>query len=263
MEKKKELQTNQQPTSIALWKDSNVVIVDLLKTGKLDEVSKSVPNKVSEILDREPIASLVVNAGKENVQMYVESEIIKLAANVNVNNSLNIKDYQVSVIAEHLIENYKWESIEDFTLCFRRGSAGLYGEIFRLDGAVIGNWMAKYLDEKYDALEQRKNKEKKETDAVDFFKLTQEGQKKFGKDSEYYKEAEKMAKKLISKVYDPNDNSRENEFQKFKMAYNPVGLDELKRRELHTQYIRENYDAISGKPKSTWISESEWLNRLP
>lgn len=194
--------------------------------------------------------------------MYVESEIIKLAANVNVNNTLNIKDYQVSVIAEHLIENYKWESIEDFTLCFRRGSAGLYGEIFRLDGAVIGNWMAKYLDEKYDALELIKEKEKKSLNPKDdLTAVTKEKEKQFGKDSDYYKEAENIAEKLVSKVFDPNDNSKENEFQRHKMAYTPPSDEQVRKSELHTKYLRENYDAISGKPKSTWISETEWIKQ--
>lgn len=235
--------------------------MELLKTGKLDEISRLVPNKVSEILDCEPIASLVVNAGAENVQMYVESEIIKLAANVNVNAALNIKDYQVSVIAEHLIENYKWESIEDFTLCFRRGSAGLYGEIFRLDGAVIGNWMARYLDEKYEALELRKEKEKKDTPATDFQKIAEDKQKEFGKDSEYYKQAEKLANDMIGKVFDPNDNSKENEYLRMKMAYTMPSEEELLKRNLHHDYIKANYDARTGAKLPAWISESDWLKQ--
>ena len=231
--------------------------MDLLKSGKLDELSKSVPNKVSEILDCEPIASLAKNAGTENVQMYVESEIIKLAASVNVNPGLNIKDYQVPVIAEQLIENYKWESIEDFTLCFRRGSCGFYGEIFRLDGAVIGTWLSKYLDEKYQALEVKKEKEKKDTPAVDLAKDAQKAAEKYGKGTEFYKQAEEIAKKLIGKP-DVEDNSIENEFQREKLSYKPPTLEQVRMMELHNEYILANYTPF-GEKREEWMPENQWL----
>lgn len=143
-----------------MWKASNSVTVSLLRDGKFDTVSRTIPNRISDLLDCEPIASLITHAGSDIVKAYVESELIKLAANFNGNPALNLKDYQVPLIAEMLIENYRWESIEDFTLCFRKASAGLYGEIYRIDGAVIGQWFSRYLDEKYQALEERKQKEK-------------------------------------------------------------------------------------------------------
>jgi hypothetical protein len=135
-------------------------MVKMLLRGEFNQIAQQVPNKISELLDCEPITALISHAGEKTVKAYLEVEIIKLAANFNGNPALNLKDYQVPVIADMLIENYKWESIEDFTLCFRRASCGFYGEIYRIDGAVIGQWFSKYLDEKYDALEQRKAKEK-------------------------------------------------------------------------------------------------------
>jgi hypothetical protein len=149
--------------------------VALLRNNRFDQVSKSVSNKVSDLLDCEPITSLISHAGEGTVKAYVEAELIKLAGNFNGNPALNLKDYQVPVIADMLIQNYKWESIEDFTLCFRRASCGMYGEIYRIDGAVIGQWLARYLDEKYDALEQRKAKEKQQDkNPVSIVKLTAE-----------------------------------------------------------------------------------------
>lgn len=168
-------------------------------------------------MDCEPITSLISHAGKQTVQTYLEVEIVKLSANVNVNPGLNIKDYQVPLIAERLLENYKWESIEDFTLCFRRGACSFYGEIFRLDAAVIGNWFSKYLDEKYDALEQRKEKEKKSIPKDDLLKVTKEQEEKYGVNSDYYKEAQRIAGTLLAASDVPVNNAKENAYQKSKL----------------------------------------------
>ncbi len=34
---------------------------------------------------------------------------------------------------------------------------------------------------------------------------------------------------------------------------------EIRIRELHLEWIKENYELITGKPKETWLSEQEWL----
>lgn len=206
-------------------------------------------NRVSDLLECEPIESLLRHVGERGVKSYVEAEIIKLAANVNVNQALNLKDHQVPVIADHLIQNYKWESLEDFTLCFRRAACGLYGEIYRIDGAVIGQWMSRYLDEKYDALEQRKEKIKPE--------------KVIAKREMNTAHADACIKQILHNLGadKPIDetNAKENEYQRTKMAYTPPSLDTIKQKELHRQWIRENYDAITGKPLPTFIEESNWL----
>lgn len=192
--------------------------------GELDAVSKSVSNKITDLLECEPIAAVVSNIGTECVQIYLESELIKLAGNVNINPALNLKNHQVPVIALTLIENYKWESIEDFTLCFRRAIGGMYGEIFRLDGAVIGLWMSKYLEEKYDALEQQKHQIKhQEVQAnrtLASSSLSDELKKKsaaFGAGSEYYKQAEQIAAKLTEPINQPTDNRKENDIMRKKI----------------------------------------------
>jgi len=170
---------------------------------------------------------------------------------VNVNQALNLKDAQVPIIADHLLQNYKWESIEDFTICFRRAAAGLYGEIYRIDGAVIGQWFSRYLDEKYDALEQKKEKEKPEK------------QEKVNRASSSHADAciKQMLENLGVPSEDPNSNAKENEFQRHKITYTPPSREEVEKKELHRRWVRENHDPISGKPLATWISEEEWIKR--
>jgi hypothetical protein len=234
--------------------------VALLKANKFDELAKSVPNRIADLLDCEPIESLIRHSGKDGVQAYLECEIIKLAANFNGNPALNIKAYQVPMIAEQLLENYKWESIEDFTLCFRKASAGMYGEIYRIDGAVIGQWFSRYLDEKYDALEQRKAKEKHPDKTADFSKIAKEQAEKYGPGTDYYKEAQRIAENLINTPKAPNDNSSENAYQRHKLeARHPVTTpEELERKQLHIDYIRANYHP-DGSKKEGWQEENEWL----
>lgn len=44
-------------------------------------------------------------------------------------------------------------------------------------------------------------------------------------------------------------------------GYTPPTEEEVRSRELHIRYIRENYDPYTGKQKEGWISEEEWLKR--
>ena len=193
--------------------------MELLAVGKYAEISQNVSNKISDLLDCEPIASLISHAGGQRVEQYVAAEIVKLAANVNINPTLNIKSHQIPTIAQGLIENYKWESLEDFTLCFRRAAAGLYGEIYRVDAAVIGQWFSRYLDEKYDALEQKKKKENGNSD--DWKPLVKKYTPGYGK-SVMQKYLEDLGVKT-----EQGNSAKDNEYQRVKLEYTPKGTEYL------------------------------------
>lgn len=197
--------------------------------GKYAEISQNVPNKIVDLLDCEPITSLISHAGGQRVEEYVASEIVKLAASININPALNVKGHQIPTISQVLIENYKWESLEDFTLCFRRAAAGLYGEIYRIDGAVIGQWLSRYLDEKYDALEQAKKK-LKDQEAKDFKDPQAKYTEGFGKTV--------MQKYLESLGVNPEEgnSAKDNEYQRVKLEYKPKGHEFL---EQHSERIKE------------------------
>lgn len=206
--------------------------------------------RVDDVLDCETITDVIGHAGEKVVLAYLESEIIKLAASLNVNEALNLKRHQVPMIAAQLIEDYRWESLEDFVICFRRGSAGKYGEIFRLDGAIIGQWMARYLDEKYEALERRKQAEKK---------LTRERQ--LGESVDSSKWIAEWLRQVGAPDQKDADNAKENEYQRTKLSYQSPPDDVVRQRELHIIYLRENYDAKTGKQKAGWLPESEWTEQ--
>jgi hypothetical protein len=215
-------------------------MVKMLLRGQFDQLSKSVPNRVAALLDCEPITALVSHAGEATVKAFIEAELIKLAGNFNGNPALNLKDYQVPVIADMLIENYKWESVEDFTLCFRKASCGMYGEIYRIDGAVIGQWMARYLEEKYDALEQRKAKEKHDQKESQRVSNAVDGSKYFAQILEN-----------IGPVKPPEkDNAKENAYQRQKMDYKPELTDDHLRRILKQEHPEATPEQIEEALKS-------------
>lgn len=107
---------------------------------------------------------LINKTAEKELIGFIEFELIKLSTMVNIDSRLNLQRHQIPLIATELYESFKYESMEDISLCLRRGAMGRYSPegIFRLDGAVISGWMSKYLEEKYQVVEDT-TKEMKET----------------------------------------------------------------------------------------------------
>lgn len=110
--------------------------------------------------------------GVEPVKRQIEFELVNLASLMSVGGNLN--DSQVTFIAEQLIELYPSESIADFKICFTRGAIGAYGQIQRMDGITLREWMEKYLEEKYKVMEDILMREKENIYAP--IKLTEQEQ---------------------------------------------------------------------------------------
>lgn len=72
----------------------------------------------------------------------------------------NLSDGQIQQIVEDLMDKFPNETIEDFILIFKKARQNEFGEIYRLDSAVIFGWVEKYLDEKYQVIEGLLMKEK-------------------------------------------------------------------------------------------------------
>jgi hypothetical protein len=148
-------------------------MVQYLQVGQLDKVSELLPTTIEGALDATPMHMIAKVIDPVKVESFIAYQLTRLATLVNVDQRLNIQPHQVRFIAQALMENFSYESLADINLCLKRGAMGFYGEIYRIDAAVITGWMQNYLDEKYDALEQRQKKAKKQdkserkSDAVD------------------------------------------------------------------------------------------------
>lgn len=152
-------QNSNKPTQLQTISTSTTA--NALQQNRFDEIEKSVGLNAKDILDKPPIAMLKKLEGMDlKLEAFLAAQIHKLVKMVNINGHLSIQPYQIPVIAAQLIENYPVESIEDFVLCFKRGAAGFYGTIYKLDASVLCEWMKAYLDEKYMHVEAKVEQEK-------------------------------------------------------------------------------------------------------
>lgn len=140
--------------------------VMMLQSNNFQELEDSVPARIEDILDRPIIAMICKAIGYRKLEAFLSIQLTKLASRINIDPRLSLQTHQLNFIAHELILNYPTESLEDFVLCFKRGSMGFYGQIFRIDYAVLNDWMVKYLQEKYALIEaeiksQKGDEEKK------------------------------------------------------------------------------------------------------
>jgi hypothetical protein len=148
----------EQNRSTAVEKVSQNAIVQKLAAKNFKEASNNLPKKIQQTFDLPKVREMVLAAGEKTVQGFIEFELIKLAERINV--SGNLTDGQVEFIASQLLGLFPNETIADFKICFEKGSTGVYGKIWKLDGVEIGNWMKLYLEEKYQVLETELMREK-------------------------------------------------------------------------------------------------------
>jgi len=237
-----EKSNSKQTTSLERTRQDGVVM--LLKAKNWTELVKSVPNSVEKIMDEPLICQLVKQVGKDSLQQLLEAEIIRLANQMNVSNNINAT--QVPFIAETLLDTYPTESLADFILVFKRGSIGFYGNTYhKLDCATIMEWMAKHIEEKAIYRERDNTRLKQAESAVKI---------DYAAYIERRKKAEEMEResKIAAIV-------KKDELGQFREGYKPLSEEELLKRELHLEWIRENVHPIT--KKLIGIPEEEWLKK--
>lgn len=197
-----ELSSQKQTSQMQLLTTSNSITATKLKDNDFEGLVKSVGTSVTDILDRPPIAMLKQVVEPVQLELFLAQQLHKLQGQVNIDARLNLQPHQIPIIAEELLKMYPVETLEDFVICFRRGSVGFYGQIFRLDGAVIGDWMARYLEEKYTHVEalQNRYKEQEKENKIDYAAYIKR------------KELEDAQPKTMS-------NQQENEYQIWKQKH--------------------------------------------
>lgn len=236
----------------------------------LAKLSDGIPKDILKTQELPRVKEIAQDAGENNVRKYIEYELIRLQTLVSVSGNLN--DFQVQFIASQLFRDHPNESIGDFRQCFDMGAMGKFGEIYRMDGVVIGEWMKKYLEVKYQAIEEDLYRHKD-----DHYKVYPQAVPKGVEKGEAERSAEEIerADRFLKEWADsiknapdvvkgvpkmtPDEIRKEGGVRPPKPpAYPVTSASEAREREIHFAYIKANYDARTGKPLPGWMEENEW-----
>jgi hypothetical protein len=193
----------------------------------MDQVAALMPSKIEEAVKGTPICEVARVVDPLRIEAFLAFLLTKEVADMwNGDQRLNLQSHQIPTIARTLMETFKTENLADFTICFRRGVMGFYQDdrdkLLRIDGAVIVGWMRKYLEEKYQVIENNLMKEKD----------TPFNQIKARPNDQVNPERNLLA--LLKTVVGPinaksQSNDKENEYQRFKL--------ESERRELSDDHL--------------------------
>ena len=236
--------------------------VEAIKTKNFEEASRLMPSKIEQVFEQPKVKELVLAIGIEKVALQLEFELIKLASLMSVGGNLNRA--QIIFVANQLIEHFPNESLADFKICFQRGAIGQYGDIQRMDGITIRNWMTKYLDEKYEVMELKIKKEKEFSESVDFHKVdfhkmvdNNEVTKSWLRK---WKEAIESTPGLVVTPLTENEikiEGREKPSKKKVVRSTPASYKH--EMELRSRWGRLHHDLYSGNKLSNWIPFEQWI----
>lgn len=239
--------TQQTQRSMSLTTtQQNLMVVEESPTAKglLEnnfDLVRSVGNSITGILDKPNIAMLKKVVDPTLLELFLATELTRLIDSVNLDQRLNIQGHQIPIIAAQLIESYPVETLEDFVLCFKRGSIGFYGSIYRLDAAVLNEWMKSYLEEKYTLIEAEHSKVKKqETDTA--------------AKVDYKAFIERREKEVQQARQNPKvpDNWNVNELERFKLQYQEKQIFQKKLHRTSSEF----YTGQSTADIRVWTDEN-------
>lgn len=93
------------------------------------------------------LAEIEKTYGYEFLQAYLEGWIVNLREFVNVGKRMT--DMQTFETAMIVLQDYKYLTIADINLLFKRAKSGYYGKLYdRLDGQIILDWFRTYDQER-------------------------------------------------------------------------------------------------------------------
>lgn len=138
----------------------------------------------------------VEGISKEDIKKEIQMSILKCSESLGVAMSPD----QVTTLSEDILEVYKYESVEDITLCLKRARQGYYMDVNnygKINMLVFKQWMAIHLDMKYQAKEKQ----------IESQKAVKEADQEFDRER-FYSEGMKLQEKLkaIREMKDKSDD---------------------------------------------------------
>lgn len=143
--------------ALQLKEQSTALIATLIDPARAREFERGLTISVA-VDSGIPLSEIVRETGFKSVAQVLDIHLTRLVAQFNLNN--NIQDHQVKTIVEDLMEKFPNESVEDFILCFKMARQNAFGVVYHLHSAVVFEWMAKYLEQKYEAVEKKHREQK-------------------------------------------------------------------------------------------------------
>lgn len=231
-----------------------------LQKGQWTEALALMPNKIELAIKGTPIADVMKAVDPLKVEAFIAFALTTEVAQMwNGDQRLNLQGHQIPIIAKTIIDQYRFESLADITLCFRKGVLGLYdeGKLLRIDGAVIMGWIRKYLEEKYQVIEDQLTKEKD-----NFYKPVVPENSDRDWLAEWQKAIEASEGTRMAAQLTQEQIEQEGQEKPKKEQYPTTSRNEYELRLLHIEYIKANYDARTGQPLATWVPEKDWIESL-
>jgi len=87
--------------------------------------------------------------------------IVDLVMFFNIGKTMN--QQQVVITADLILQKFWYLRLSELKYCFTQAMTGAYGKVYdRIDGAVIFDWIEKYLEERKDAIIQKQTQKHEE-----------------------------------------------------------------------------------------------------
>lgn len=234
---------------LQLKEQSSVLMVTVSDPEKFTKFEKWL-NVKAIIETAYPISELRRVLPQGDVEVAIDTALTKLVGNLNL--KWNLNDLQIGQIVEDLTDRYPHETVEDFILIFRKARQNEFGEIYRLDSAVIFGWMDKYLEEKYKIADKELERYKTINPLTEIAESLSPDRLK-----EWQAAIDSVKLKPILPLTE-KEVLTEGQERVIKKQYPKTNESELLKRDRHFQWITENFDARTGEKLPTWISEEDF-----
>ena len=142
--------------------------------------TSSTPARIADVLTSEakPVSVVIREQGQDNAAKPLEVLIAQTVSLVKAGKAYEPSEYASTIpqIARLLMAEYYYFKIDDFGLCFKRGLLGKYGPLFdRLDVTILGEWCAKYAEDRAIEASNAKRKKHDESKNANVYELMTSG----------------------------------------------------------------------------------------
>jgi hypothetical protein len=116
-------------------------------------VIKSLATNITDAMNKIPIKTLI-NTGTELQKLEQVLAVLILKYSTMLNMHTNLQSGQPLEIAKWIVEEFPYQSLDDFNVILMNGFKGRYGNFTRFDVSILLQWTEKYIDDYYTRVEQ-------------------------------------------------------------------------------------------------------------